>query len=288
MKELACRYSVARFVPDVMRDEPFNIGIILQCPEQQHISVRFLDDFTHIVKAHPEVNKEILASFTEEMTERIREHMEGVQLEFGEVPFEEPIALTHPQFLDYLFAEYGARFQFTRPRGTLATDLSEEIEDLFDLLVAAKERVIEAVEVPRRVRPEQVRRMVRRTFRKTKVIDYLEEDTIVSGRRWKYRIDYTYDTRIRGLVNSFSLDLDPDSKIDRAFWMTGLSSDIHEADEYREFTAIVHPPHAASPEGYDEALAIMRDREVQVIEVPRLEPFAKELLAKLEQQARLL
>ena len=40
-----CFYSVMKFVPDVLRNEPINIGVVLQCNDQERILFKGLTNF---------------------------------------------------------------------------------------------------------------------------------------------------------------------------------------------------------------------------------------------------
>lgn len=285
MAQEACRYVVVRFVPDVVRDEPLNIGVILQCPNKRFVKAKFGTKFTRVAKLYPEVDLNLLRSFADEMTDRTGAFMLGKQLVLGELPPEEPVPLSSPAFLDFLFQEYGGRLQFTKPQPTLAEDLEAELLSLFGIFVELP-RERERREVKRApVTHPKVLKRVRRIFKEAKVVHHLQPRVRVEGKRWEYDFDFAYVNTQKGLIHSVAFDLTkPEKKMERAFWFGGAVTDVLRRGEFQNISLILQPPEPNIVEGYEEARGYLRDSplSVNVIEIEQAPEYAASLRRTFE------
>ena len=283
MAREACRYIVVRFVPNVVRDEPLNIGVILQCPEKEFITAKFATKFTRVAKLYPDVDLNLLRSFADDMTDRIEAFTHGKQLALGELPREEPVPLSSPAFLDFLFEEYGGRLQFTKPQPTLAEDLEAEISSLFGIFVELpSERERRKVKRAPVTHP-MVRRRVREVFEEAKVMDYLQRGVRVKGKRWEYDFDFAYVNRHKGLIQSVAFDLvSPEDKRDRAFSIGGMIDDVIREREFEQFAFILQPPEPDRAEGYEKAKDYLRDMPSTLIEMEEAAEYAASLRRTFE------
>lgn len=284
MGQQACRYVIIKFVPDVVRDEPLNIGVVLQCPDKQWVECRFATTFARVVKLYPDVDVNLLRSFADDMESRISGFMQGRQLALGEVPADEAVPLSSPDFLDFLFMEYGGRFQFTQPQPTLAEDLEAELLSLFSTFVVPQAQPqrpeVRAAPV---THPTVVRR-VRRIFQEERVMPYLHPRVTVPGKHWEYRFDFAYQNAHRGLIQSVAFDVKgPEDKQKRAFVVAGRITDILERGEFDKFSLILQPPSADKVEGYEEAKVYLADvRATTVIPMEEARRYAISLRGTFE------
>lgn len=276
----ACRYVVVRFVPDVVRDEPLNMGVILQCPQRHFVEAKFTAKFTRIAKLYPDIDLNLIRSFAKYLAERIEDFTKGKQLALGEHPRKEPISLASPEFLDFLFQEYGGAFQFTKPQPTLAEDLQSELSSLFNIFVEVSEER-ERLELKRApVTHPRVLKRVRQIFEEAKVIDYLQPKVRVTGKRWEYEFDFAYVNSHKGLIQSVAFDLaTADKKISQAFWFGGAATDVLHRGEYQNISLIIHPPDPERAEGYEEARGYLNDSlsgpQARIVEIEKASEYAE-------------
>ncbi|MHB1907755.1 MAG: DUF3037 domain-containing protein [Nitrososphaerales archaeon] len=120
---IACKYVVLKYIPDLVRDEPINIGVIVQSQRNYNIVSEFITDFKF---RHLEERLDINAEFLKEVTANIRESY--LNRSDGSL-FEKMNSLTKV---------FGGQVKITTPRVTLARDLNKEVSNLFETFISIK------------------------------------------------------------------------------------------------------------------------------------------------------
>ena len=111
---ISIRYTVIRVVPDPVRDEPVNVGVVLQNPEDGETRVRVIGD-------------------VEKLRRSTGEDIDPSAIDFALGAIEEAARARHPgpEFLSYLASQYTHVIQFSVPAGSLANDLPSELNLLY-------------------------------------------------------------------------------------------------------------------------------------------------------------
>lgn len=142
MREYPCSYVVARFVPNLLRDEARNIGVVCQCIDRGFIGAKFESNLRkRIGSVGDDLDSRVLRTYVEELEGSVK-NFQGRSL--GLPGMAQPL---HPDFLRQLWLAYSGKIQFTEPRGCVSEDPAEELNELFHLLVEE--------EIPQRVRAEK-------------------------------------------------------------------------------------------------------------------------------------
>lgn len=119
-EKTACQYVVARFVPDEVRDEPINIGVILQSSSDKTSAFRFLSHFDRISMF---LSGEKV-SMLEAVVRGLKKELQGKALK--------------KSFLESLSENYRHSLQFTEVRGVLSSDPKLEVDRLFNTFVSVE------------------------------------------------------------------------------------------------------------------------------------------------------
>ncbi|MCX6010313.1 MAG: DUF3037 domain-containing protein [Chloroflexi bacterium] len=284
----ACRYVIAKFVSDPIRDEPLNIGVILQCPSRKFIASRFLTDFRRITWARPEVEAHLLRAFCKEFNDKIGAFSNPFGLPFIPEPPEHQ-SVIEPQFLDEVAAQYGNRFQFTAPRGTLTTDPVQELEHLFHTFVAERPHEIK----PQRIGPARLRNKLYMLFDKSQLLvaRLVQYQFTLPGKikedGWQF--DFGSDNHNISIYQSLALDAsEEEHKIDQAMILRGRIKDVRDAAQIRgnhsiEAYAITHtlPQDSNEYAGTTEARRILTDGDIEVIPFQFANDFVSNLRTQL-------
>lgn len=161
------RYVVVRYVADVLRDEPINIGVILECPEANFRGFKLLPSF----RAVSHRTSRLLEWGAWSMIKELRDFFSaGFFREDGQpVPYQD---------LEYLAATFVNQVQFTEPRACLTADPHQEIEDLYRTFVASRPRVARS----RRITTNDLRFQLEISFGKRGLLKILRQDVTVEGR----------------------------------------------------------------------------------------------------------
>ena len=107
---MAASYYVVKYVKDLVRDEPINVGIIIQSKE------RIVSKFIDIL---PDIDPQY--AVFKSMLERLKSDIIDGNID--------EIIWKHEN------SEQGSQIRFTEARATLATDLDFELDELFKRFV---------------------------------------------------------------------------------------------------------------------------------------------------------
>ena len=124
---LTCYFSVMRYVPDVVRDESINVGVVLFEPKVRLLFMRPLTGLSHVQKFDPNTDREWL-----------KEYLTTFQRVCGRVSGKPPAAAgnmgdwtTAVDPLQTLHQQSANVIQFTAPRTVLTEDPQAEVESLY-------------------------------------------------------------------------------------------------------------------------------------------------------------
>ncbi len=121
-ERLQCEFSLIRYVPDVVKGEFTNIGVVLrEAGRDETAAVRFTRDWSRVRCMDPDVDVELLESLEAEIGMRMQA---GVELKVNAKPL-----------LETLEDSLSNSVQLTEMRGTLAESLPAEMEQLLRMYV---------------------------------------------------------------------------------------------------------------------------------------------------------
>ncbi len=121
-ERLQCEFSLIRYVPDVVKGEFANIGVVLrEAGRDETATVRFTRDWSRVRCMDPEADVELLESLEAEVARRLET---GVELRVNAKPV-----------LETLEDSLSNSVQLTEMRGTLAESLPTEMEQLLRMYV---------------------------------------------------------------------------------------------------------------------------------------------------------
>lgn len=282
-----CRYIIARFVPDPVRDEPLNIGIVLQCVSRKFIACRFLEDFRRITQARPEVEARLMREFGREFQDKVARFSDPFSQPFIPEPPEHQ-SVIDPAFLDDVAAQYGNRFQFTSPRGTLTTDPVQELNHLFDIFVAERRKEAKR----QRITHYRLREKLHTLFDRSQLLTarLVQQPFILPGkvRREGWQFDFGRDDHNISIYQTLALDVsEEEGKIDRAMVLRGRIQDVRDAIHTNgkrvEAYALAYLLSEDSHDyvGSTEAKKILLDGDVDVVPFEGAADFVDRLRAQL-------
>jgi hypothetical protein len=116
-----CSYFLVRYVPDVVKQEFINIGVLLFCPAEQFLDCVFSDDSRRLKRFHAQADTEFFDLLQAHFEKQIREHegdLEGYLLEMQQ--------------------SYSNLIQLSPPRTCLTADLRAQLQDLFERHVGGR------------------------------------------------------------------------------------------------------------------------------------------------------
>jgi hypothetical protein len=69
-----CSLRVVRYVPDLVRGEFLNIGLLLHSPEEKFLGCLFTDDLRRVRRFHPQADLDFLRELQQDFEQQIDEH----------------------------------------------------------------------------------------------------------------------------------------------------------------------------------------------------------------------
>lgn len=119
----AMRYSVVRVVPDPIRDEPVNVGVLLQDLTTGETAARFIKN---VEKLRTYTGEDVDTSAVDFALTSIKDLVESPPIE--------------KDLFDRLSREFTQLVQFSAIAGSVASDLQYELDTLYDRFVSLESR----------------------------------------------------------------------------------------------------------------------------------------------------
>ena len=262
--EQALAYHVLRYVPNLVRDEWVNIGVLIFNPETGERRLRLIeeqDEFSRVRRLHPWADEALLRA--------LRNHLEE-RLEAGVLPNGgNSSSISWQKVLSKWDETLSNALQIAPQKGVLADDLDAEADRLYADHVAVPRRPGRAGLPGNRA---AIRAYCAQVFRQARIWDRIQKSVRVAEFTFPgdpSRLDYSYHRNgTRGFVHTLSVTRAPQEAKSLAYNVK------HIADKARyqtEFAAVT-----------DVALSRDNDRHRFVMETLRevgVEPVPTEGLA---------
>jgi len=253
-------YHILRYVPDLVRDEWVNIGVLVFNPRTGERRLRLIEDqveYNRVRRLHPTVDETVLRALRDDLEDRL-----DPQTDDGP-------AISLQKILKKCDETLSNTLQIAPQKGVLADDLDEELERLYSDHVA----------VPRphsRVGQPGSRATIRaycaQVFKQARIWDRIEKSVRVAEFTFPgdpSRLDYSYHRNgTRGFVHTLSVTRAPQDAKSLSYNVRHIAE---KAGYHTEFTAVT-----------DVALSRDNDRQRFVIDTLRevgIEPVPTEGLA---------
>jgi Protein of unknown function (DUF3037) len=271
-----CKFQLIRYVPDPVKNEFVNIGVVLRAGEQSLL--RFTRDWSRVRCLDPDADTQMLEALEMEVGKRLRALADG-----------EPQTTRHT-ILGHFEDVLSNGLQITESKAYLAETVVAGLEDLMRLYVENPRRE----RVRRRGGRTAVLAAMRTRFEEAGVWGLMRKNIAASEYTEAgdpLRIDCGYRNGSLKMFHAISLETDAvDAKL-LAFSAPSLREGVRRV-ENREFllTAIIEPiswpegegePSEESKERYDYAVKTMESHDVRVLTTSRLEDLAEEVRQEL-------
>lgn len=172
-----CSLLLVQYIPDLVRGEFLNIGLLLHCPQERYLGCLFTDDWRRIKRFHPRADLEYLRELQQDFEQQIDEHTRDL---------ENYVRDTQNSFSNLI--------QLSAPKVCLLRDPQAELQSLFERYVGLRVGEPELTDTRLRIKQRLNTALVR-----AKVWDRLE--TRVPATPWTHPGDtFTFDYGYRPLA----------------------------------------------------------------------------------------
>lgn len=263
--EKNCRFYLLRYVPDIVRGEFVNIGVLLYDPEAGRLyPPQLLENFRRVLRLHPWADREVLAALSHQIESESAE---------GEVE----------RYLDRL-GQSSNVLEITEPKAVLTTDPEAELDRLFDTYVREPRyptRVGAAVERSR----AWIRSQLNAALRQAGLWQRLEkrvpvEEFTHKGDRFKFDFGYRRNGH-RGFLQALALEREVDRAKVLAYTLERIAARLRAEQGTVACTAIVEELPAEGNEEAQLSARILAEQEIALVPVSGLKDFTRDLESQL-------
>jgi len=251
-----CEFFLLRYVPDAVKDEFVNVGVVVTEADGGYAGVRFTEDWKRVRCLDPEADIETLEGMENEIREQLRKG--GADREW---------------LLRRMEDTFSNAMQVTPAKALLAASPEEELGRLAEIYLERAKRGGRTVSGR-----QQIVTAMRGAFEKEGVWALMRHNIAASEYTHKgdpLKLDCGY--RPNGTVHLYqavSLETDVNSAKALAFSFPKLREGIFRTEKAQaELTAVVEGEWKRDDEGVAFALAVLRGSEIMVAsvaEMPRI------------------
>jgi len=273
------QYSILRFVPDPIREEAVNLGVLVVSEDGNQSTGRFNHQFRGRVRSlASDFPFEQVEATIQSLEERCSESM---QPRFSQQAPDERIL--HPPQLAALAAVMENQFQLTPPRRYLGTTLRAAADELYRAFVSVSRR--SAVQ-PRAMTRQQLREHIWKTIRfwgKDRPLTVSRESRMERGRRASHAADFW----IRNGLPAAAIFAIPSAPADIAIALAYRDSiptvlkDMREVSPSFQVVAVMPSFEDRSALVEDTRSLLEGIQSVNVVDLEGLPPLEQDLVRRL-------
>ena len=260
-----CSFFLVHYVPDVVRGEYLNIGVLLYSPKENYLGCLFTDDLRRVKRFHPRADLDLMRELQQDFEQQIDEHSDNLE-----------------SYLQWMEQAYSNMLQIAPARTCLLRNPEAEIQELFERYVGP--RVEGPLPMDTRLRVKQRMRMA---LVRANVWERLEKRVPVE--RWTQPGDpFTFDFGYRpielaGKPNGHiklihALSLKRDAELAKVLVYTMEHVRRHEP---AELTAVVEGPAAGDDEAANLSRSILQDGGITILPVTLADEYAQSIRREL-------
>ena len=242
-------YSLVKYFPNVLRDEPINVGIILHSATEHYLGFRF--DLRRAAQKLTRADKETFKHYGQQLTP-----IENQEIDWDTASFES-FRVARPDFLSSVADVLGNKIRLESPRGLTADDPDSKLEDLFGQFVSAG-----GTHAPR-VTKNTIVRDVRVALNLRGMGDYIKSKPVVSGQHRNYTLPLGIRHSHRTLVDALKLGSGDDANYrvmaaTAKLWQDACALPVNR---HAELCVVLHYSTNRLPEGE----RLLSDDNVQIL-----------------------
>ena len=265
-------YSVARYVPSLVRGEAINIGVALEVPPAEKLLLKFSGSLSRTRLIFPDADAATIGL--------LRRHFKrATEADVTSEPVFAYTKLEHLTLGDLVKETRNTVLQFSEPAVTVADDPQAELEDLFDTFVAPREAGAARLFASVQVAPAQLRARLYRRVEKAGLIGpkRLHQQVRLPGTVFPWEFDLGHTNGKVDIVQSIALKAPDDIAVNRALLLTARIQDVRDAGR----ASIGRVIAAADQVTRSPGLKLLEHHEIEVEDVasPKLLESVEDLLS---------
>ncbi|MGB0000958.1 MAG: DUF3037 domain-containing protein [Candidatus Acidiferrales bacterium] len=256
-------YRILRYVPNLMRDEWVNIGVLLEDGPGAQRAIKLIEEdseFASVRRLNPAMDDSLLRGLAGTFDAELRKPNEAVAA-----------------YLEKLNQTLSNAVQFGPVKGVYAEDFEAELDRLYQDQVAPPARarggIIESTRAWIKARLNDVfrRRRVPQLARAICVEEFTQPGDPL-------RLDYGYRNGVQGYIQAVALGRDTAQAKVLAYTAERIRARVPDA----EFTAITEIEPGRDNSRHQFMVKLFDEQRIAVVPLNRVERFAEDLRARLQ------
>jgi len=256
-------YRILRYVPNLMRDEWVNIGVLLEDGPGAQRAIKLIEEdseFARVRRMNPAMDDSLLRGLAGTFEAELRKPNAAVAA-----------------YLEKLDQTLSNAVQFSPVKGVLAEDFDAELDRLYQDQVAPPARarggIIESTRAWIKARLNDVfrRRRVPQLARAIRVEEFTQPGDPL-------RLDYGYRNGVQGYIQAVALGRDTSQAKVLAYTAERIRARLPDV----EFTAITEIEPARDNSRHQFMVKLFDEQRITVVPLNRVERFAEDLRARLQ------
>jgi hypothetical protein len=255
-------YHIIRYVPNLIRDEWVNIGVVIQDPATEKFRVRLIEEeseYARVRRLHPAADEAILRGYNSMLDDSLSRH-DG----------------TLTEWIAKLDRSLSTGIEFSPRKGLSADDLDVELDRLYGSFVALpRARVAKAGVAETR---SGIRSGANQVFRIAGLWPKLERSVRVDNFTYSgdpLRLDYSYRRNgTQGFIHSLALTRDPAQAKVLAYTADAIRGKFAKT----EFVAITEiEPHPEANDRHKFVTGLFEKENIQIVPLSKLPAWAHQM-----------
>jgi hypothetical protein len=256
-------YRILRYVPNLMRDEWLNIGVLLEDGPNAQRAIKLIEEdseFARVRRLNPAMDDSLLRGLAGTFDAELRKPNEAVAA-----------------YLEKLDQTLSNAVQLGPVKGVFAEDFDAELDRLYQDQVAPRPRarggIIESTRAWIKARLNDVfrRRRVPQLARGIRVEEFTQPGDPL-------RLDYGYRNGVQGYIQAVALGRDTAQAKVLAYTAERIRARVPDA----EFTAITEIEPACDNSRHQFMVKLFDEQRIAVVPLNRVERFSEDLRARLQ------
>lgn len=258
------QFAVVRYVPNVVRDEAVNVGLVLRALDSKAFHFRFLKRSATVRKLWPDADQALVTHFEKQLTRAVKE----------DAPLGGIGHLAEPNFFERAQNEFNGNLQLTSARGLLTNAPAEEVlRELYQTYVADPSAGPRPINY-QAIAPHRTREKLWRAFEREDLIgrNRLADKVVLKGRHAPWTFDLGYKNGAYNVINSVAINAPTaETNLGRALVLKGMFEEVQQvAKSDIRMRAVVESGKSEDVAGARPAKAILADAGIEVTEMSDL------------------
>jgi hypothetical protein len=277
------QYAVVRYVPNVVRGEAINVGVLIRSVQDKSFDFRFLPRSALVRRLWPSADQRLVLNFQRTLS-GLRDEKQLALVDAQTDLFERIGLPSDEEFFTKARSEFNGNLQFDEERGLTADDLETALEWSYSTFVA------EPQSGPRPINyqvlaPHRARERLWRAFEKRSLVKpgLVQQSVVLRGRHAPWTVDLAYRNGTIQVINSLALNAPTvETNLGRALVYKGMLEDVAAAQKKTVHGhAVIEVRNRSEVPGVDQAEKLLRDANVEVVPGAELDSFVDRVEAEL-------